>query len=102
MIRKSIMLTAIETFRNCYEDEKQTITPEMFAGAMQTLNMVEEFVRKMPAEQGMTTIKGVWGMTGDHFLPYRCSYCGIANDGRTPHCPNCGAEMEVKNEKSLS
>ena len=35
---------------------------------------------------------------GKHTQTY-CSCCGVENKVETPHCPNCGAEMNLKEEK---
>lgn len=98
MISKEIVLLGIKTFRTCYEEEKEGMTPYMFEAVMTTLNMVEEFVKAMPEGDSKGIVHGDWKLTGDHFLPYQCSACEIKNDGRTNFCPNCGALMEAKNE----
>ena len=40
--------------------------------------------------------RGRWTKDGcEHkYFYYRCSVCGVDNDGRTKFCPNCGAKMD--------
>lgn len=98
MISKELVLLGIRTYRTCYKEEKQSMTPEAFETAMGVLDLVEGLVKTMPEGDSKGLVQGEWKMTGEHFLPYQCSVCEIKNDGRTNFCPNCGALMEAKNE----
>lgn len=40
---------------------------------------------------------GHWIKVVESYLPYMCSECGKSEFRKSNYCPNCGAEMEVKN-----
>ena len=91
--KKEFILIGIKAFRGQFEEKKEELPRMAFDAAMTTLDMVEGFVKAIPEGDSKGLVQGEWEMTGDHFLPYRCSVCEIANDGRTNFCPNCGALM---------
>ena len=98
MIPVEVMLTGIDTFKKCYEENRTTITPSMFETAMRTLIMVEEFVKRTPAIYATEIVHGQTEeidpcqITVDR----QCCSCGMAMGREDNYCPNCGRLMEVK------
>lgn len=86
MIPVEVMLTGIETFKNCYNENKNTITPTMFETAIHTLKMVEEFVRKCQAFDAVEVVRCKdckhWQPIHEHIPHMECQiFCGAYEHG---------------------
>ena len=70
----------------------------------QELNLAQclLYIETSPTIEATPVRQGRWTKDGcDYkYFYYRCSVCGVDNDGRTKFCPNCGAKMENKEENN--
>jgi len=89
------VLIGLKTFKECYKENEEAFSPGLVEFACNTLDMVEDFVKKSSDVDIVKVIHGRW-------LPYgfgkeiMCSVCRceLGDVWEYRYCPNCGAHMD--------
>lgn len=100
LIRVDVILKGIETFKRCYAEQEERLTPVIVKAAFSALWMVEKFVKETPTVE---VVHGRWIERKEIFYESEgevdaigCSECGKSQrkHHRTNYCPNCGAKID--------
>lgn len=87
------MARLIDVDALCAELQREIGSPE----GDEKLMKVNFIITRAPTWDADPVRHGQWEKLSAKEWPwtYRCTACGLPEDGRTVYCPNCGARMEV-------
>ena len=100
-IRKDVLINALMSdldkvpmINNSFRDMIQRDT---LIGCMELVNRIPS-ADVQPVKHGKWIDETFepWGLV---FHPYKCDQCGERSEFDSEYCPNCGAKMEVNNDR---